>query len=250
VANLLDNALRYTPRGGRITISVGLEGGDAVLRVRDTGQGIPAALLPRIFDLFVRGTGSHERTTGGLGLGLTLVRRLVELQGGAVQAFSAGPGLGSEFIVRLPASEAPHVPDAPVGPLAPRSTRILIVEDNDDARETLRVMLEQDGHEVLTAATGEDGLDRALSRAPAVALVDLGLPDLDGFEVARRLRALPQGAAIHLVAISGYGQPMDRARTRSAGFDAHLVKPVEAAKLRAVLAECASGPIDGPPKLA
>jgi signal transduction histidine kinase/DNA-binding response OmpR family regulator len=250
VANLLDNAVRYTPRGGRITISVGLEGGDAVLRVRDTGQGIPAALLPRIFDLFVRGTGSHERTTGGLGLGLTLVRRLVELQGGAVQAFSAGPGLGSEFIVRLPAREAPHVPDAPVGPLAPRSTRILIVEDNDDARETLRVMLEQDGHEVLTAATGEDGLDRALSRAPAVALVDLGLPDLDGFEVARRLRALPQGAAIHLVAISGYGQPMDRARTRSAGFDAHLVKPVEAAKLRAVLAECASGPIDGPPKLA
>jgi signal transduction histidine kinase/DNA-binding response OmpR family regulator len=250
VANLVDNALRYTPRGGKITVSVGLEGADAVLRVRDSGQGIAATLLPRIFDLFVRGSGSHERTTGGLGLGLTLVRRLVELQGGSVQALSAGVGLGSEFIVRLPASEAPRAPEAPVPLLAPRSMRILIVEDNDDARETLRVMLEQDGHEVLTAATGEDGLDRALSRGPVVALVDLGLPDLDGFEVARRLRAVPQGAAIHLVAISGYGQPMDRARTHSAGFDAHLVKPVEAAKLRSVLAECAARSLDGPPKLA
>jgi CheY-like chemotaxis protein len=250
VANLLDNALRYTPRGGKIVVSVGCEGPDAVLRVRDSGQGIPGALLPRIFDLFVRGSGTHERTTGGLGLGLTLVRRLVELQGGSVQALSAGAGLGSEFIVRLPASDAPRVPDASVPLLPPSALRILIVEDNDDARETLRVMLEQDGHEVLTAANGEDGLDRALSHAPAVALVDLGLPDLDGFEVARRLRAVPQGATIHLVAISGYGQPMDRARTRAAGFDAHLVKPVEPTKLRMVLAECAARPIDGPSKLA
>jgi CheY-like chemotaxis protein len=126
----------------------------------------------------------------------------------------------------------------------------LIVEDNDDARETLRVMLELDGHEVLTAANGKDGLDRALSCAPAVALVDLGLPDLDGFEVARCLRAAPQGSTMHLVAISGYGQPTDRERARQAGFDAHLVKPVDAMKLRAVLAECPTGPIDGPPKLA
>jgi signal transduction histidine kinase/CheY-like chemotaxis protein len=250
VANLLDNALRYTPHGGKITVSVGLEGAEAVLRVRDSGQGIPSSLLPRIFDLFVRGTGCHERATGGLGLGLTLVRRLVELQGGTVQALSAGAGLGSEFIVRLPASETPRAQEPLVAAQLPHSTRILIVEDNDDARETLRAMLELDGHEVLTAANGEDGLDRALSEAPAIALVDLGLPDLDGFEVARRLRAVPQGAGIRLVAISGYGQPMDRARASSAGFDAHLVKPVEAAKLRAILAECAGSPIDGSPKLA
>jgi CheY-like chemotaxis protein len=250
VANLLDNAIRYTPAGGKITVSVRLEGSEAVLRVRDTGQGIASTLLPKIFDLFVRGSGSHERASGGLGVGLTLVRRLVELQGGAVQALSAGVGLGSEFIVRLPAAEPPRVQDALVAAQPPRSTRILIVEDNDDARETLRAMLELDGHEVLTAENGKTGLDRALSQAPAIALVDLGLPDLDGFEVARQLRAAPQGAAIHLVAISGYGQPLDRQRTSSAGFDAHLVKPVEAARLRAVLARCATGPIDGSSKLA
>jgi signal transduction histidine kinase/DNA-binding response OmpR family regulator len=227
VANLVDNALRYTPRGGKISVEVGIESAEAVLRVRDSGQGIPAALLPRIFDLFVRGAGSHERSTGGLGLGLTLVRRLVELQGGTVQAQSAGPGLGSEFIVRLPAGEIPPMAEALVAPRSLRSTRILIVEDNDDARESLRVMLELDGHDVMTAATGEDGLDRALAHGPTIALVDLGLPGLDGFEVARRLRAVPQGADMHLVAITGYGQPMDRARTRAAGFDAHLVKPVD-----------------------
>jgi CheY-like chemotaxis protein len=250
VANLFDNAIRYTPRGGKITVSVGLEGAEAVLRVRDSGQGIPATLLPRIFDLFVRGSGTHERSTGGLGLGLTLVRRLVELQGGSVQALSGGAGLGSEFIVRLPAIEAPRDQEPRAAARLCQTTRILIVEDNDDARETLRVMLELDGHEVLTTASGKEGLDRALSDAPAVALIDLGLPDLDGFEVARRLRASPSGAAFHLVAISGYGQPADRERTREAGFDAHLVKPVEAATLRAVLAECATRPIDGSAKLA
>jgi signal transduction histidine kinase len=250
VANLIDNAVRYTPRGGKITVGVRLENTEAVLRVCDSGQGIPAALLPRIFDLFVRGTGSHERSTGGLGLGLTLVHRLVELQGGTVQAQSAGPGLGSEFIVRLPSSELPPAMEARAGSRPSRSTRILIVEDNDDARESLRLMLELDGHDVLTAATGEDGVDRALTDGPAIALVDLGLPGLDGFEVARRLRAAPQGADIHLVAITGYGQPMDRARTRAAGFDAHLVKPVDPTKLRALLAERAARPLDDPRKLA
>jgi signal transduction histidine kinase/DNA-binding response OmpR family regulator len=242
VANLVDNAIRYTPRGGKITVSVRLENTEAVLRVRDSGQGIPAALLPRIFDLFVRGAGSHERSTGGLGLGLTLVRRLVELQSGTVQAQSAGAGLGSEFVVRLPASELPAATESLVAMRPSRSTRILIVEDNDDARESLRLMLELDGHDVLTAATGEDGVDRALAHGPAIALVDLGLPGLDGFEVARRLRAVPQGADMHLVAITGYGQPTDRARTRAAGFDAHLVKPVDPTKLRAILAERRAGP--------
>jgi signal transduction histidine kinase/DNA-binding response OmpR family regulator len=236
VSNLVDNAVRYTPRAGRIEVRVAREGAEAVLRVRDTGQGIPEALLPRIFDLFVRGTGSHERATGGLGLGLTLVRRLVELQGGTVEALSAGAGLGSEFVVRLPVGEPPAsaAAGAPVAPPA-RAANILIIEDNDDARETLRVLLEMDGHAVATATNGEEGLDRALADGPEIALIDLGLPGLDGFEVARRLRAEPRGAGIHLVAISGYGQPTDRARAHGAGFNAHLVKPVDAAKLRAAL---------------
>jgi signal transduction histidine kinase/DNA-binding response OmpR family regulator len=237
VSNLLDNALRYTPGGGELAVSVRHEGGEAVLRVRDSGQGIPAALLPSIFDVFVRGTGSHERAAGGLGLGLTLVRRLVELQGGTVRAFSDGPGLGSEFVVRLPAGEKPDVQNALVVAPSPPATRILIVEDNDDARESLRLMLELDGHEVLTAATGEDGLDRALTGGPAIALVDLGLPGIDGFELARRLRSVPEGRALRLVAITGYGQPQDRARTREAGFAAHLVKPVDPVALRGVLVE-------------
>jgi len=236
-ANLLDNALRYTPPGGDLAIGVRREGSDAVLRVRDSGQGIPAALLPRIFDVFVRGTGSPERAAGGLGLGLALVRRLVELQEGTVHASSDGPGRGSEFVVRLPASETRRTPDAPVAAHPPRTTSILIVEDNDDARESLRLMLELDGHEVMTAATGEDGLERALTHGPAIALVDLGLPGMDGFELARRLRTAPAGATIHLVAITGYGQPTDRTRTRAAGFAAHLVKPVDPLALRRVLGE-------------
>jgi signal transduction histidine kinase len=237
VANLLDNALRYTPPGGDLAVGVRREGSEAVLRVRDSGQGIPAALLPRIFDAFVRGTGSPERAAGGLGLGLALVRRLVELQDGTVHASSDGPGRGSEFVVRLPASETPRTRDAPVAVHPPRTTSILIVEDNDDARESLRLMLELDGHAVMTAATGEDGLDRALTGGPAVALVDLGLPGMNGLEFARRLRTAPEGATVQLVAITGYGQPMDRARTRAAGFAAHLVKPVDPVALRGVLDE-------------
>ena len=237
VANLLDNALRYTARGGRIVVSVQRDGTEAVLRVSDTGRGIPAALLPQIFDLFVRGGGGGHARADGLGLGLTLVRRLVELHGGSVEATSAGEGLGSELVVRLPASPAPVTPTNLPAPSAFRPTRILIVEDNDDARESLRLLLELDGHEVIAAGSGEDGLDHAQSRAFAIALVDLGLPGIDGFEVARRLRAMARGTEVRLVAISGYGQPLDRKRAQAAGFDAHLVKPVDTEVLRTVLAE-------------
>jgi signal transduction histidine kinase len=238
VANLVDNALRYTARGGRVIVSVQRDAAEAVLRVSDTGRGIPSALLPQIFDLFVRGGGSHARADG-LGLGLTLVRRLVELHGGSVEAISAGEGLGSELVVRLPGSPAPATASTLSAPLASRPTSILIVEDNDDARESLRLLLELDGHDVMAAVSGEDGLDHAQSREFAIALVDIGLPGIDGFEVARRLRATARGADLRLVAISGYGQPVDRKRAQAAGFDAHLVKPVDTEHLRSVLAELA-----------
>jgi signal transduction histidine kinase len=238
VANLVDNALRYTARGGRVIVSVQRDAAEAVLRVSDTGRGIPSALLPQIFDLFVRGGGSHARADG-LGLGLTLVRRLVELHGGSVEAISAGEGLGSELVVRLPGSPAPATASTLSAPSASRPTSILIVEDNDDARESLRLLLELDGHDVMAAVSGEDGLDHAQSREFAIALVDIGLPGIDGFEVARRLRATARGADLRLVAISGYGQPVDRKRAQAAGFDAHLVKPVDTEHLRSVLAELA-----------
>src|SRR5262249_25582836 len=160
----------------------------------------------------------HARADG-LGLGLTLVRRLVELHGGSVEALSAGEGRGSELVVRLPASGAPSASSGAAAPAAARPARILIGEDNDDARASLRWLLELDGHEVMAAASGEDGLDHAKSVEFAIALVDLGLPGIDGFEVARRLRAMARGADVRLVAVSGYGQPLDRKRAQAAGFD-------------------------------
>jgi signal transduction histidine kinase/DNA-binding response OmpR family regulator len=236
VANLLDNALRYTARGGRVAVSLQRDAAEAVLRVSDTGRGIPAALLPQIFDLFVRGGSASHARADGLGLGLTLVRRLVELHGGSVEALSAGEGLGSEFVVRLPASAPPTAPATASASSSSRPTRILVVEDNDDARESLRLLLELDGHEVQAAVSGEDGLDHARGGDFTIALVDLGLPGIDGFEVARRLRAMAHGTEVRLVAISGYGQPVDRKRAHAAGFDAHLVKPVDTDHLRSVLA--------------
>jgi signal transduction histidine kinase/DNA-binding response OmpR family regulator len=237
VANLLDNALRYTARGGHVIVSVQREGTEAVLRVTDTGRGIPSALLPQIFDLFVRGGGAGHARADGLGLGLTLVRRLVELHGGSVEALSAGEGRGSELVVRLPASVPPTAPSGQTAPSTTRPTRILLVEDNEDARESLRLLLELDGHAVEVAISGEDGLEHAQSSEFTVALVDLGLPGIDGFEVARRLRATTRGSDLRLIAISGYGQPVDRKRAQAAGFDAHLVKPVDTNYLRTVLAE-------------
>ena len=244
VANLLDNALRYTAHGGRVVVGVRQEGADAVLRVSDTGRGIPSALLPQIFDLFVRGGGAGRARADGLGLGLTLVRRLVELHGGSVRALSGGEGLGSELVVRLPASAPPVTAASLTAPSSLRPTRILIVEDNEDARESLRLLLELDGHEVVVAPSGEDGLQHARSGGFTIALVDLGLPGISGFEVARQMRALACGAEVRLVAISGYGQPLDRKRAYAAGFDAHLVKPVDTDHLRTVLAELTSAVVD------
>jgi len=240
VTNLLTNAARYTPAGGRIDVCVATEDNDAVLVVRDEGIGISAELLPRIFDLFVQGERSAERAAGGLGIGLTLVRRLVQLQGGSVVAESPGLGRGSRFTVRLPrlaeraaeaAAEAAPAAVGTVAPAAGRKRRILVVEDSVDVREMLCVALRAAGHEVREATDGDSGLAEALSWRPDVALVDIGLPGLDGYAVASRIRADASAASITLVALTGYGLPEDRRRSREAGFDRHAVKPLDPGEL-------------------
>jgi CheY-like chemotaxis protein len=239
VNNLLDNALKYTPPGGRVTISTGRVDDVAVLQVRDTGQGIRTDLLGRVFDLFVQEPQSLDRSRGGLGLGLALVRRLVELHGGGVAAWSAGPGQGSEFTVRLPAVTVPEMPVEAAGTAAwetpsPRRAlplRVLVVEDSADARQSLRMLLELAGHEVETSEDGPAGLAKIGTFRPDVALIDLGLPGMDGYAVARELRQRPETKAIRLVAVTGYGQADDRRRALAAGFDLHVTKPVDASML-------------------
>jgi PAS domain S-box-containing protein len=237
VVNILNNAAKYTPPEGRISVRVSSEAGHAVVCVADTGVGIAPEMLPRIFELFAQGDQSLAHTSGGLGVGLTLVHRLVELHGGRVTVHSDGPGRGSEFTIRLPLSRN-HPGGGPAGAGAVDRcppAAVLLIEDNADARETLRELLESDGHRVDEAADGADGLARAETAAPDIALIDIGLPGIDGYEVARRLRAR-LGARPILVAISGYGQMADRLRALDAGFDAHLTKPVAADNLAATLA--------------
>jgi CheY-like chemotaxis protein len=237
IGNLVSNALKYTPAGGRIAISAMPDGDSAVISVQDTGIGLDPSLLPRVFDLFVQGEERLERSRGGLGIGLTLVRRLVELHGGTVAAVSPGVGHGTTFVVRLRRIERPHA--APSTTNGSRSVRVgldvLIVEDNDDAREMMRHLLLLAGHAVREAPDGVTGLTMALERPPDVAIVDVGLPGLDGFELARRLRADPRGRATTLIALTGYGQSETRARALEAGFDAFLVKPLAAEALERIL---------------
>jgi CheY-like chemotaxis protein len=238
LSNLLNNAAKYTDQGGHIWLTVERDGGDVVFRVRDTGPGIPADVLPRIFDLFTQADQSLDRSQGGLGIGLTLVRRLVEMHGGSVQALS--PGQGSEFIVRLPALTDAHPTPAPSNGEAARPAggghrRILVVDDNADSADTLAMLARLDGHEVWTAHTGAAALEAARAVRPEVVLLDIGLPGMDGYEVARRLRDGAAGGPLLLAAVTGYGQEADRNRSRQAGFDMHLVKPVEPEVLRRLL---------------
>jgi signal transduction histidine kinase/ActR/RegA family two-component response regulator len=227
VTNLVSNAVRFTPGGGSIDVSLRAGGGEAVLRVRDTGIGIAADMLTRVFDMFVQGARGPDGAPGGLGLGLTLVRRIAELHGGSVEAASDGQGRGSTFTVRLPAMPAPPAAPRPTRRVATSGrSRVLIVEDNADAREVLRVALEISGHEVHEAYDGPSGLAAILRLRPDVALVDIGLPEFDGYELARKARA-EAGGSLHLIALTGYGQPDDRRQALEAGFDAHLVKPVD-----------------------
>ncbi|MGH7397140.1 MAG: hybrid sensor histidine kinase/response regulator [Candidatus Rokuibacteriota bacterium] len=242
VNNLVGNALRFTPAAGTIEVTLRAEEGLAVLRVRDSGVGIAPAMLPRVFDLFAQGERSPDRGAGGLGLGLTLVRRITELHGGRVEAASDGTGLGSTFTVRLPALAAPPVETPARAPAASdgQSRRILVVEDNADAREMLRHLLRVAGHEVHEAADGPAGLEAALRLHPDVALVDVGLPGFDGYQLARRVRG-SASASIYLVALTGYGQPDDRRQAMAAGFDAQLVKPVNPDALLATIQTAAPG---------
>ena len=233
--NLVDNALKYTPGGGRVTIGTERTGETAMVRVRDTGQGIRTELLAHVFDLFVQEQQSLDRSRGGLGLGLALVKRLVELHGGSVAVWSAGPGQGSEFTVRLPVAAGPVAEAsrlaADAAPAATRSRRVLVVEDSPDARQSLRMLLEMAGHEVETSEDGPSGLAKLRAFRPDVALIDLGLPGMDGYAMAREMRGRPETRAIRLVAVTGYGQAEDRRRALAAGFDLHVTKPVDASML-------------------
>jgi len=281
IGNLLNNAAKYTPSGGQVALSLEREGREAVIRVRDNGAGIAPAFLPRVFDLFAQGDRSLARPESGLGIGLTMVRRLVELHGGSVAAHSEGPGRGSEFVVRLPLEGAPLrvAPPAPLPHVASEGAalRVLVVDDNRDAAETLSDLATLWGCEVRTAHDGEAALRIAEAYRPQVVLLDISMPGMDGYEVARRLRrdessefrvpgsewgnsrnGVPnprqdtenselrtQNSAPLLVALTGYGQEEDRRRSREAGFDEHLTKPVDPEALRGLLAGCGTRPEAG-----
>jgi signal transduction histidine kinase len=239
--NLIDNALKYTPGGGSIDIAIDTIGEEVVLSVRDSGVGIPPDLLPHVFDVFVQGSISIDRSQGGLGIGLSLVRRLVELHGGSVSATSTGSGAGSTFEIRLPRTEPDNGADAPVRTVtAGDKPTVLLIEDNDDGREMMATMLGSYGYPVLQARDGLEGVTMATTELPGVALVDIGLPGIDGYEVARRLRKDAGTCGIRLIALTGYGLAEDQRRVLEAGFDVHMVKPVDIATLLARLAEPAS----------
>jgi signal transduction histidine kinase/CheY-like chemotaxis protein len=250
VSNLINNALKYTPGEGLVAVSVMKEvrasgEEEAVVRVSDDGIGIDPQTLPRIFDLFTQAETSIDRSRGGLGIGLTIVSSLVQMHGGTVSAHSEGRGRGSRFEVRLPVA-AEGLGSLVSGPGSrtdrrleePRGAglRVLVVEDNADGRETLRDLLEMWGHEVEVAEDGPAGLRRLLASPPDVAIVDIGLPGLDGYELARQVRGLLDGSRPRLIAMTGYGQPEDQQRALDAGFDTHLVKPVEPGELLEALA--------------
>jgi CheY-like chemotaxis protein/two-component sensor histidine kinase len=227
--NLLDNAAKYTPSGGQINLALARQKHEAVVRVEDNGTGIDAEFMPRIFDLFSR-SPSNEQLQQGLGLGLSLVHQMVRAHDGTVTAWSAGPGQGSRFEVRLPLADPPRHPPRPSAPtpvvdVSPQ--KILVVDDNRDGAEAMALYLEDLGHEVAVAADGATGLAMAERLRPQLVLLDIGMPGMDGYEVARRLRAEPWSRNVVMLAISGYDSEEDRQRSLAAGCDEHLVKPVE-----------------------
>ena len=232
VSNLVGNAVKYTPAGGRIGISLRRDRDSAVLRVRDSGVGMTPELALRVFDLFVQGEGPDERGTKGLGIGLTLVKHLAELQGGRAFAASAGPGAGSVFTVTLPAIDVHSGKRAPEAQAPPRRHhRILLIEDNEDARHALAAALELEGHQVHQAADGSAGIQAMASVHPDVAVVDIGLPGLDGYQVARMVRGTADHAGTVLIALTGYAQPDSLRRAREAGFDEYVTKPITPERL-------------------
>jgi CheY-like chemotaxis protein len=243
LANLLNNAAKYTDHGGHVWLSARHEGGELVLRVKDTGVGIVPDMLARIFEPFMQADRVLHQSQGGLGIGLTLVRRLVEMHGGSVTAHSEGPGKGSEFVVRLPAlSPKQAIPGAraageggeQVGAAPQR--RILVVDDNVDAADSLALLLRLEGQDVRVAHDGPAALAAVEAEPPALVFLDIGMPVMNGYDVARRLRQRPGLENLVLVAMTGWGQEEDRRRSQEAGFDHHLVKPVEPDALHKLLA--------------
>jgi signal transduction histidine kinase len=242
IFNLLDNAVKYTPPGGQITLAMEADGGAAALRVTDTGTGMTPEALARAFEPFVQADPTLDRARGGLGLGLTLVKRFVELHGGTISAHSPGLGRGTEFLMRLPLTDARGEPEAsPPSEAVIGPRRVLLIDDNGDMRTTLRLLLQHGGHHVNEAADGVQGLEMVLRLRPDVAFIDLGLPGRDGYELAQAVRKAPSGESLYLVALTGYGQPQDRRRALEVGFDAYLVKPVSQDDLVRVLAAAPAG---------
>ncbi len=248
-ANLLNNAVKYTLAGGQVVFQARREGQEAIIRVQDTGVGIPEEMLESVFDLFVQSRRTLDRSAGGLGVGLTLVRSLVQMHGGRVDVHSDGEDKGSEFVVHLPLAARP-AGEEPVVARVPRrrrvhpGARIVIVEDNADSRELLCEVLSMHGFDCASAASGPAGLTLIDQTQPAIAILDVGLPEMNGFDLARRLRANPEHADMVLIALTGYGRPTDRAAGREAGFDEHLVKPVNVDELVQLLRDL--GVRDGP----
>ena len=227
LGNLIDNAIKYTPAGRRIEVGVGARDGRAILEVRDEGEGVDPELLERVFDLFVQGERTLAREKGGLGIGLTLARRIVELHAGEIGVRSDGVGRGSTFTVTLPLIERPDAMPTQTPEMEKKKMDILIVEDNADARDSLVALLELLGHHVTAAESGVTALSSIRRSLPRLALVDIGLPDMDGLALARAIREVPGGDTIRLIALTGYGSPEDQERTAKSGFDAHLIKPLD-----------------------
>jgi two-component system, sensor histidine kinase len=243
LTNVLSNAIKYSGAGGVIRLTLSAEDNETVLRVIDNGLGISPELLPQIFEPFVQGERTLDRSQGGLGVGLTLVRRLVELHGGTVQASSEGPGCGSTFTIRLPRVAPPCAKPISRGQqLKTLPRRVLLIEDNRDARETFRMMLELAGHEVIEAEEGHRGLELLKSELPDIAVIDVGLPGLDGYQIASSFRREPTGNRVLLVALTGYGTPDARERSRAAGFDHHLIKPIDPEVLRELMVSAPERP--------
>jgi signal transduction histidine kinase/ActR/RegA family two-component response regulator len=241
ISNLLNNSAKYTEPGGQVWLTVERQGSDAVVTVRDNGIGIPADMLPRIFDMFAQVDHSPDRVQGGLGIGLTLVKRLVELHGGSIRAESEGLGLGSRFVVRLPIVPEPALETLPTDRNEERtavasSLRVLVVDDNKDSAVTLSMFLRIMGNDIRSAFDGEEALQVAREFRPQVVVLDIGLPKLSGYEVARKIREEPWGRDMVLIAVTGWGQEEDKQRSKEAGFDRHMVKPVDPAALTELLA--------------
>jgi CheY-like chemotaxis protein len=240
VANLVSNATKFTPPGGRIEIMIHREGVRIVLRVRDSGIGISEAILPHIFEPFIQAENSLDRAHGGLGLGLTLVKRLTEMHGGRVEAHSEGLGKGSEFAISLPViAEEPSQDGSPDSAAtdARKCAQVLIVEDNADAAESLSMLLEAFGHDVTMASNGHAAIEIVKARKFDLAILDIGLPGIDGYQIARIMRELPNCEKTILAALTGYGQEEDRKRAMEAGFDHHFMKPLNIERLQKLLAQ-------------